>query len=89
MGSLEVRFEVGRGRVKLPPLSKNLLELRQKLANCYASTHTNVGLENIPFSTKALLILLRSAFFCKNAAFFGKNSTFSQSNNVRAVLEVF
>ena len=44
--------------------------------------------ENIPFGTKTLLILLISTFFCKKSAFFGKNSTFTQSNIVRAVLEI-
>ena len=29
-----------------------------------------------------------SAFFCKKLEFFGKNSTFTQSNNMRAVLEI-
>ena len=33
------------------------------------STHTYIVSENIPFSTKALLILLMSAFFCKKPAF--------------------
>ena len=42
-----------------------------------------------PFSAKALLILLISAFFCKYQRFFSKNSTFTQSNSVTAVLEIF
>ena len=29
-----------------------------------------------------------SACFCKKLAFFGKNSTFTQTNNLRAVLEI-
>ena len=32
--------------------------------------HTYVVPENIPFSTKALLILLMSVFFAKNQCFF-------------------
>ena len=36
----------------------------------------------MPFSAKALLILLMPAFF-------GNNITFAQSNIVRAVLEIF
>ena len=48
-----------------------------------ARTHTYVVSENTPFSTKALLILLMLASFCKNATFFGKNSTFTQSNIVK------
>ena len=55
----------------------------------HVSTHTHVVLETISFSTKALLILLMSVFFCKKSTFFGKNSTFTKSNSVRAVLEIF
>ena len=53
------------------------------------NTHTCAALENITFSTKALLILLMSVFFLQKSAFFGKNSTFSQSNSLRAVFEIF
>ena len=35
------------------------------------------------------LILLMSAFFCKLVAFFVPESTFTQSNSVRAGLEIF
>ena len=52
-------------------------------------THPHVVSENIPFCTKALLLLLMSAFFCKKSAFWGYSSAFTQSNSVRAVLEVF
>ena len=51
--------------------------------------HTYLVLENISFSTEALLILLMSAVFGKKSAFFGKNSAFLQSKSVRAVLEIF
>ena len=40
-------------------------------------------------STKALLILLMSAFILKKSAFLGENSTFTQNNIVKAVLEIF
>ena len=50
--------------------------------NLVRNAHTYVVSKNIPFSVKALLILLMSAFFAKN-------STFTQSNSVRAVLEIF
>ena len=53
--------------------------------------YTNVVSENIPLSTKALLIWLMSAFFSKKSAlffFFLKINTFTQSNGVRAVLGV-
>ena len=43
----------------------------------------------MPFSTKILLILLMSVFFCKQSVFFGNNSTYIQSNIVKAVLEIF
>ena len=52
------------------------------------NSNTYAVSENILFSTKALLILLMSAFLCKKS-FVGKNSTFTQSNNVRAMLEIF
>ena len=51
--------------------------------------HTYLVSKNIPFSAKVLLILLISAFFCKKLAFFGENGTVTQSNSVRAVLEIF
>ena len=53
-----------------------------KLEIWHVSTNTYVVSENIPFSTKAVLILLMSVFF-------GQNSTFTQSNSERAVLEIF
>ena len=43
----------------------NLLELCYKLEIWYVSTHVHVVSENVPFSTKTLLILLMSAFFAK------------------------
>ena len=55
----------------------------------HVSTHLYVVSEYIPFSTKALLILLMSAIFAKNQRFFGQNSTFTQSNSVSDVLEIF
>ena len=45
-------------------------------------THTHKDSKNIRFSTKILLILLMSAFL-------GKNGTFTQSNSVRALLDIF
>ena len=39
--------------------------------------------------TKTLLILLVSAFFCKKSVFFGQNNTFTQSNCVKAMIEIF
>ena len=60
-----------------------------KLEIWYVSTHTYIVSENIPFSTKALLILMMLAFLCKKSAFFGKNSTLTQNNSSRAVFEIF
>ena len=41
------------------------------------------------FSAQTPLILLMSTFFCKKLAFYVQKSTFTQSNSVKAVLEVF
>ena len=79
VGFLGVRFEVGEGgKITPPPMN---------LTRTYISTHTYVVSENIPLSTKAILILMMSAFFCKKSPSFGKNST--HSNIVRAVLKIF
>ena len=83
---LGVRFEVGEG-LKLTPSRLKLIRIMLEI--WHVSTHTYVVLENIPFSTKTLLILLMSTFFCKRSLFFGKNSTFTQSNSARAVLGIF
>ena len=76
MGFLGIRFEVermGAGVKLFPPFAQKY-----------------VVLENLPFSTKALLILLMLAFlFLQKSAFFDRNSPFTQSNSVRAVLEIF
>ena len=77
VGFLGIPFDVGGGENTPFPCSK------------YISTKKYVVSENRPFSTKALLILLMSGFFCKKSAFFGKDSTFTLSNSVRAVLEIF
>ena len=83
----------GRGVVKITPLPIPYLKLvrimlkTSNLARKY--TRTYVVSENIPFSIKALLILLMSAFFFKKAAFSSQNSTFTQSNSVRVVPEIF
>ena len=60
---------------KITPCLKLIRKLCYKLETY---THVYVALENIPISTKTLLILLMSAFFCKNSAFFGENGTFTQ-----------
>ena len=39
----------------------------------FVSAHTNAVSENVPFRTKAILILLISAFLTKNQHFFGQN----------------
>ena len=72
--------------VKITPLPIPYLKLvrimlkTSNLARKY--TRTYVVSENIPFSIKALLILLMSAFF-------GKNSTITQSNSVTTVFDIF
>ena len=77
MGFLGVLFEVWEGKIN------------KKLKVWYVSKHKYVVSENMPVSTKILLILLMSAFCSKKSAFFGKISTFTQSSGVRAVLEIF
>lgn len=78
VGFLRVRFEGGRGEVKLPPphththAVKNLLELCQKLEIWRVSTHSYVVPEDIPCSTKVLLICLCQYFFEKNQRFLAK-----------------
>ena len=86
MGFLGVRFDVG-GKITPPRLK--LVRITLETWNFALSTDPYVVSENIILSTKDLLILLMSAFFCKKAAFFGQNSTFTQSNSGRAVLEIF
>ena len=55
-----------------------------KTSNLARTYNTYAVSENIPFSTKAPLILLMSAFYCKKSEIFGQNST--QNNSVRVVL---
>ena len=55
----------------------------------YVSTYVHAFLENIPFSTKTPLILLISAFFAGILRNFPKNGIFTQSNSMKAVLEIF
>ena len=51
-------------------------------------THICIS-ENVPFSTKDLLILLMPAFFCKKSVLFGQNKTSTESDSVRALLVNF
>ena len=89
MAFLGVRFEVRAGGSKTTPCLKlvRIMLESSNLAGKY--THTYLVSENIPFSIKALLILLMSAFFCKKISVFSENCTFTQSNSVRAALEIF
>ena len=70
----------GVGAVGYCP-DRNSLELCWELEIWYVDTHTYLVSENIPFSTKAHLILLMPAFFCKISLCFGRNSIFTQSNS--------
>ena len=88
VGILGIRFEV-RGEITPPHPCLKLVRTMLETLNFHVSTHTYVVSENIPFSAKAFLILLMSAFFFKKSVFFGKNSIFTQSNSVRAVLMIF
>ena len=75
-GFLRVRFEGEEGRLNYPPppthAVKNLLELGQKLEIWRVSTHSYVVPEDIPFSTKVLLICFCQYFFEKNQRFLAK-----------------
>ena len=62
----------------------------QNLTDHFQSRITKVYFpENIPFSTKTLLILLMSVFFSKKSAFYVKNSTFTQSKGMGALFKIF
>ena len=70
MDFLGIPFEVG---VKLTP-AENSLEIRQKLEIQHVNALTSLASENTPFSTKALLLLLISAFILQKISILGKNS---------------
>ena len=85
MGFLGVRFEVGG--VNLP---------RLKLVRIMLETWNLVREYTHKFSLRKYIFLVpRPSYFCwcqdfcKKISFFGKNSTFTESNSVRAVLEIF
>ena len=88
-------FEHDNSLFKINPKNTQVRHFNSKFKvfwfrkNIAFRANTYVASENIPFSSKALLILLVSAFFCKKLAFSGQNSTFTQSNSVRAVFEIF
>ena len=96
MSFLGVRFEVcvcaGRGeggKLPRPPLlCLKFVRIMLETWNLARKYEHMYSFRNVSLSTKALLILLMSAFFAKNQRFFGQNSTFTQSNSVRAVLEI-
>ena len=87
MGLLGVRFEVGGGG-KIPPCLKLVritLEIsnlgRQYTAICSFRRYTFQCLGSLNFADISI-------FFAKNLPFFIQKSTFTQSNSVRAVLEI-
>ena len=67
VGFLGVYFEVwwGGGGITFPRLCLKLVRIMLETSNWHLSTQTYLGSENIPFSTKLLIILLMSAFFAK------------------------
>ena len=70
MGFLGVRFEVEGG--KLPSCLK-LFKIMLETCNLACKyTYTYLVLENIPFRTKAFLILLMSAIFVKYQRFLAE-----------------
>ena len=78
VGFSGARFEVSRGwwgRVKLPPTPPPCLKLVKIVIetwNWFVNTHTYTVSENIPFCTKALLILLMSAFLLQKQHLYSK-----------------
>ena len=79
LGFLGVCFGVGENYPPPPPCLKPVaIMLETWILGC----NTYVVLEKIPFSSKAFLILLMSAFFWPN-------NTFTQNNSVRAVFDIF
>ena len=81
--------EEGGGGLKLPPLSKTRQNYARnlKFGTC-KYTHICIC-RKYTFYFHDPLILMISAFFCKKSEFFVKNSTFTQSNSMKAVLEIF
>ena len=79
-GSLEVCFVVGV--IKIAPCLKPVRTMLETLNWIRKYTHTHVILEHIPFSARIPLILLIPALF-------SKSSIFTQSNGMRAALEMF
>ena len=63
--------------------------VRIMLETWYVSRHIHVVSKNIPFRTKALLILLSGFFLVKNQHFGGKSSTFTQSKNCESCVKDF
>ena len=55
----------GGGGITFPRLCLKLVRIMLETSNWHLSTQTYLGSENIPFSTKLLIILLMSAFFAK------------------------
>ena len=73
VGFLRVRFEVGGGGKITPHPSVKLVRIMLETSNL-APKCTNICsfTKKIPFSAKAVLILLMPAFFCKNQRFLVK-----------------
>ena len=84
MGFLGDHFKLEGG--KIAPCVK-LVGILVEIWNLL-SAHAYVVLENIAFIGKVILILPMSAFFQKFSN-FSKNIFFTQSNSVRALLEIF
>ena len=90
VGFLRVRFEVRRGGGKITPCLKLIRVMLESWNLVRKYTYTYVVSENMPFGTKAFLILLMLTFFLqKISVFFGNDSTFTQSSIVRTVLKIF
>ena len=85
-GSLEARLRWG---VNYSPCLKLVRIMLETLNLLCKYTHI-CSFRKYAFQYQGILIFAYiSIFFCKKLSFFGKNSTFTQSNSVRAVLEIF
>ena len=88
VGFLGVRFEVGGEGVKLPPCLK-LVRIMLETLNLTLKYTRICSFRKYTFYWLDLLNFADVGIFCKKLAFFVQKSTLTQSNSLRAVLEIF
>ena len=86
VGFLEVRSQVGQ--VKLPSCLKPV-RITLETSNLARKYTLICSFRKYTFQCLGPLNFADVSIFCKKLAFFVQKSTFTQSNSVRAVLEVF